>query len=219
MTHPHNIPGFIIAGGKSDRMGGIPKGLLALGDRPILTRVLDRFSPQVTSISINSNLPAAKFQEFGVPVFADRGPADAGPLSGLLSCLCYAAEMRTDSEWIATVPWDCPFVPLDLIDRLASAAVNADAAIAISGDHQHPLAALWRRALLPKLTQTFDSHGVRSMKGWLTHINAAQVPFSAEPIDPFFNINTPDDLARAEELAKNLGIDGKGEENGTASPN
>jgi len=209
MTHSPNIPGFIIAGGKSDRMGGIPKGLLALGDKPILARVLDRFGPQVASVCINSNLPAAKFQAFGLPVFADRGPADAGPLSGLLSCLCYAAEKLTASDWIATVPWDCPFVPFDLIDRLAGAAENADAAIAVSGGRQHPLAALWRTALLPELTQAFDVRGVRSMKGWLTHIDAVSVPFSAQPLDPFFNINTPDDLARAEELAQGLSDDCK----------
>ncbi len=211
MTTSKETIGFILAGGGSERMGGKPKGLLFIAGKPLVQHVRDRFAPQVSHIVINANLPPSAFAGIGAPVIPDRiadctlnhERAGEGPLAGLLTCLTFAKEQTPESAWIATVPWDCPFLPLDLVSHLRDGVGDADAAIATSNGRAHPLAAVWRASLLPQLEEMFQG-GLRSAKAWAARIGAKTVAFDAGPVDPFFNVNTPEDLATAEALAAKI---------------
>jgi len=198
MAQADFIIGYIIAGGAARRMDGAPKGFLEVGSTPILARVIDCLRPQVARLVINSNLPTGRFEGYDVEVLPDLAPGE-GPLGGLLTCLSHAAALSPAPHQILTVPWDCPFLPADLAQRLADA--EAAAAIAESGGSAHPLTGLWSVSLLPDLRRAFEEEGLRAGRDWAARVDAAKVPFPAGPVDPFFNINTAEDLARAEELA------------------
>ncbi len=201
------IIGFIIAGGQSSRMGGGAKCLLDVAGKPILAHIVERFGPQVDQLVLNTNEAPSLFQGFDVAIVADKFPDQPGPLAGLLSCLDYAAHNAPAAEWVATVPSDCPFVPRDLIARLLEHApddTTNNAVVAASGEHLHPLAGLWRPALLGRLKRAFEDHGLRGMKQWVEDVEGRHVSFAITPFDPFFNVNRPEDLARAGAIARQL---------------
>lgn len=199
--------GFIIAGGASRRMGGAPKGLLELAGEPVLAHVIRRLAPQVGRIILNSNLPAETFAFFDVEVLPDLPELTGeGPLAGLQTCLAFASDLTHAPAAILTVPGDCPFLPEDLVARLGEGMAKGSAAIAASGGRLHPLTGLWHLDVLPRLRRAVDTKGLRAAMDWAADISAVQVAFAAEPFDPFFNINTPDDLAHAEALAKKFGL-------------
>jgi len=201
MTNLDPLFGYIIAGGHARRMDGRAKGLLQVSGVPVLARAKARLAPQVDRLVLNTNLPATEFTALGIDTLADDPGSGEGPLAGLLSCLAHGAAQSPTPPAILTVPGDCPFLPEDLIARLKEGLGNGNAAVATSGGRLHPLTGLWRVDLLPRLQMAIQEQGLRRARDWATDIGAAQVAFPAEPFDPFFNINTPDDLARAEALA------------------
>ncbi len=196
--------GVILAGGLATRMGGGDKSLLPLSGRPILSQVIDRLRPQVGAMALNANGDPARFAEFGLPVLADSVTGYAGPLAGVLAGLDWAAE--TGAESIVTVAADTPFFPMDLTDRLTTAARDADVSIALAatpdpkrGTARHPTFGLWPVALRDDLRAALNE-GVRKVVLWTDRHGAATAHFEAEPFDPFFNINTPEDLTRAQAM-------------------
>jgi len=199
MAHTDLIIGYILGGGEGRRMGGVPKGFLEVGGSSLLTRVVERLRPQVSRLVINSNLPPGRFSAFGADVLADLQPG-LGPLGGLLSCFDHAAALVPAPSHVLTVPWDCPFLPPDLAERLSAA--DADAAIAESAGRGHPLTGLWRVELRAHLRHAVEEEDLRAARDWAARAHARPIPFAAEPVDPFFNINTGDDLARADKLAR-----------------
>ncbi|SIO46717.1 molybdenum cofactor guanylyltransferase [Rhodovulum sp. ES.010] len=197
------IAGVILAGGEGRRMGGADKALIRLGGAPLLARVAARFGPQVDALALSANGPPRAYAAAGMPVLADTRPGGQGPLAGVLAGLDWAADAGADL--LATVAVDTPFLPQDLVARLAEARARADAAVAFaeSGGRRHPTAALWRVDLRSPL-RTALAAGTRRMEAFVGARGAVPVTFAIGAVDPFFNVNTPDDLASAERyLAEN----------------
>ncbi|MFL1463345.1 molybdenum cofactor guanylyltransferase MobA [Roseococcus sp. DSY-14] len=188
--------GVVLAGGLARRMGGGDKPLRELGGRPILAHVLERLAPQVAGVAINANGDAARFAAFGLPVWPDTLPDHPGPLAGIL-----AAMENSPCEWVVTVPGDGPFLPADLVARLHAARDEAGTplACAASGGWAHPPIALWPRALAGALRAAVQ-RGERKIDRWTATLGCAQAPWPVQPLDPFFNANTPEELAEAEAL-------------------
>lgn len=193
--------GVILAGGLARRMGGGDKPLRALGGRPLLTHVLDRLRPQVAALLLNANGDPARFARWGLPVVADGLPDYPGPLAGILAALDWAAEHRPDLAWIASVPGDSPFIPADLVARLhaARAAGSVPLACARSGGWAHPPVGLWPVTLRAELRAALEG-GERKIDRWTARFGCAEAEWPATPFDPFFNANTPEELASAESL-------------------
>jgi molybdopterin-guanine dinucleotide biosynthesis protein A len=151
---------------------------------------------------LNANGDPARFAEFGLPVAADSVPDFAGPLAGVLTGLDWAATHAPDCPFVASVPTDGPFLPTDLVARLASAreAEGADIACAASDGRAHPVVALWPVALREDLRRAMLEEGIRKVDVWTARYRLATVEFGTAPFDPFFNANRPEDLAEAERL-------------------
>jgi len=194
---------MILAGGLSRRMGGGDKCLLPLGDRPVLAHVIERLRPQVSDLALNANGDAARFARFGLAVVADDATDFAGPLAGVLAGLDWVAANRPDIAWVVSVPGDCPFLPRNLVARLHQARADAaqPLACARSGEWRHPVVALWPVALRDDLRRAVTQEGLRKIEVWTARHGVALADWPAEPVDPFFNVNTPEDAAAAERLA------------------
>ncbi|MCG6884404.1 MAG: molybdenum cofactor guanylyltransferase MobA [Silicimonas sp.] len=191
--------GVILAGGLATRMGGGDKGLLILGDRPILGHVIDRLSPQVADLALNANGNPDRFPSFGLPVLPDSIEGFAGPLAGVLAGLDWAAGKG--ARHIVTAAADTPFFPADLVPRLMLAAETQGKPIALArtDNGRHPTFGLWPVALRDDLRQALES-GVRKVVQWTDAHGSAMAHFPSIGFDPFFNVNTPEDLAEAERL-------------------
>lgn len=194
--------GILLAGGLARRMGGGDKCLLPLAGRPLLAHVIDRLAPQVERLAINANGDPARFAAFGLPVVADPVPDFAGPLAGVLAGLEWAAAHVPAARDIVTLPGDGPFLPRDLVARLEEgrAAAGADLACACSGGQPYPVIGLWPIRLMADLRDALLREGIRKVDRWTARYRLAEVEFPSAPIDPFFNANTPDELAEAELL-------------------
>jgi molybdopterin-guanine dinucleotide biosynthesis protein A len=201
--HAPSTLGLVLAGGLARRMGGGDKARIKIGGTTILQRVLACLSPQCTAVIINANGDPARFADTGLPVVADSVPHFAGPLAGILAGLDWAAAQAPQIEYVASVPGDCPFLPTDLVPRLHQARQAADAPLACarSGEWRHPVIALWRVALREDLRRALIAEGLRKIEIWTARHGVGLADWPAEPIDPFFNVNTPEDAARAEALA------------------
>jgi molybdopterin-guanine dinucleotide biosynthesis protein A len=191
------ITGVVLAGGLGRRMGtdgaGHDKGLRAFRGRPMAAHVIERFEPQVGTLVLNANRNLDAWRGFGRPVIGDRIEGFAGPLAGL-----HAAMRHATTRWVATAPCDSPFLPPDLVERLARALVQADAQVAVAktGAQPHPVFALVDRGLLDHL-EAFLATGRRRIDAWYAPLRVAEASFDDED-DAFRNINTADELARWE---------------------
>jgi molybdenum cofactor guanylyltransferase len=196
-------PGVVLAGGLARRMGGGDKPLREIGGRTILARVIARLEPQCECLVINANSDPRRFASFCLPVIADGVQDYPGPLAGILAALDWAAANRPDAAWILSAPGDCPFLPRDLVARLSHALIadNAELAIAASQGQSHPVIGLWNVALRDALRRALVVEGLRKVGQWTARYRLATVTWPAEPLDPFFNANTVDDLAEGERLA------------------
>jgi molybdenum cofactor guanylyltransferase len=184
-------------------MGGGDKARIRIGGTTILQRVLSRLSPQCSHIIINANGDPARFADTGLPVVADSVPDFAGPLAGILAGLDWAAANVSECEWIVSVPGDCPFLPNDLVVRLHEARIAAKMPLASakSGKQIHPVVGLWPLSLREDLRRALIDEDLRKIDLWTARHGVAIADWPDQPIDPFFNVNTPEDAARAEAIA------------------
>ena len=196
--------GLVLAGGLARRMGGGDKLMLRIGGSTILERVLDRFRPQCAAIVLNANGDPARFAQTGLPVVPDSIPDFAGPLAGILAGLDWASAHAPQIEWIASVPGDGPFLPRDLVARLHDARMAAaePLACARSGDWRHPVVGLWPVALRADLRHALVEEDLHKIELWTARHGIAIAEWPDQPVDPFFNVNTPDDAAAAEQIAR-----------------
>ncbi len=194
--------GVILAGGLARRMGGGDKPLVDIAGRPILQHVIDRLRPQCASLAINANGDPARFSAFGLPVVADSVEDFAGPLAGVLAGMDFAAESGASD--VLSAPGDTPFLPADLLSRLQAAREGACARIAIAASkaRTHHAVALWPVALREELRRALVEEGERKVSAFIGRFENVVVEWPAEPYDPFFNVNRPEDLARAAAIAK-----------------
>lgn len=196
------IAGVVLAGGLSRRMGGGDKALRPLAGKPMLAHVLDRAAPQVGAMVLNANGDSSRFAAFGLPCVADSVPGFAGPLAGILAGLDWAAAHAPDAEFVASFPSDAPFLPRDMVRRLYDARDGAALAIASSAGRTHPVCGLWSVVLRDDLRRALTAEDIRKVETWILRHKKVVVDFACDPIDPFFNANAPEDLARAEALLR-----------------
>ena len=199
-----DIPGIILAGGLSRRMGGGDKGLLMLGETSIIERVIDKILPQVGSLAININGDSSRFPDYKLPIIPDSIKGYLGPLSGILAGMEWA--FKNGNRYIATVAADTPFLPDDLIKRLHAMVRSKNLNIGIaasrilSGDDVfiHPTFGIWEVALKDDLRDAL-ANDTRKIMFWAKKFKLDYYYFdtSDKLSDPFFNINTPDDLEEA----------------------
>ncbi len=196
--------GLVLAGGLARRMGGGDKARIKIGGRTILSRVLDCLEPQCARTIINANGDPARFADTALPIVADSVPDFAGPLAGILAGLDWAAAHAPQLEWLLSVPGDCPFLPNDLLARLHEArrAAGVPLACARSGEWRHPVVGLWPVALREDLRRALTREGLHKIEIWTARHGIAIADWPNKPVDPFFNVNTPEDAARADEITK-----------------
>jgi molybdopterin-guanine dinucleotide biosynthesis protein A len=196
--------GVLLAGGLAQRMGGGDKALVMLGDEPLLSHSISRLAPQCDELILNANGDPTRFKTFGLTVAADTVPGFAGPLAGVLAALDWTAANRSEVEWVVSAPTDCPFLPRDLNERLHRARQdeNAELAVAASGGRSHPVITLWPVALRNELRHALTVEDERKVDRFTARYALATVSWPTDPVDPFFNVNTADDLAVAERLLK-----------------
>jgi molybdenum cofactor guanylyltransferase/molybdopterin-guanine dinucleotide biosynthesis protein MobB len=210
---PQHIVGIVLAGGQGQRMGGVDKALQPLGDKPLIGHVIQRIAPQVRTLAISANGDRERLSTYGLPVLADPddlgiGPFP-GPLAGLLAGLRWAMTLRPEPRWLLTVPTDTPFLPWSLVHALSRAKMRV--ALARSDSGLQPTCALWPVNLAGPLAE-FLLKGGRSIRDWCKAIDANGAPserttsaathfgpilVGRQRVDPFFNINDPDQLALA----------------------
>ncbi|EYD76881.1 Molybdopterin-guanine dinucleotide biosynthesis protein MobA [Rubellimicrobium mesophilum DSM 19309] len=190
---PDAPPAVVLAGGLARRMGGGDKPLLPFGGGTVLSAVLARLAPQAGPLAINANGDPARFAAHGLPILLDPVEGHPGPLAGVLAAMLWARSLGAAT--ILTVPGDAPFLPTDLAARLTLAGAPA---FATSGGRPHPIAALWPSALAGVLRQDL-ADGLRRVQAFATAHGARPVEFPSplDGPDPFLNLNTPEDLARA----------------------
>jgi molybdopterin-guanine dinucleotide biosynthesis protein A len=184
-------------------MGGGDKARIKIGGVTILYRVLSCIKPQCSRVIMNANGDPARFADSGLPVVADSVPDFAGPLAGILAGLDWAAANAPASEWLLSVPGDCPFLPNDLVARLHQARAKADVplACACSGEWRHPVVGIWPVGLRDDLRHALVDENLHKIELWTARHGIAIADWPDRPIDPFFNVNTPQDATRAETLA------------------
>lgn len=194
------VLGVLLAGGQGRRMGYVDKGLMALGGRPLLEIAIERARGQVSDLILNAAGDPRRFAAFGLPVVADVIEGFAGPLAGILTGLEWAAAHRPEVAWVATFATDAPFLPGDLVARLAAATGDAHMACARSAGRTHPVFGLWPVGEREALRRALVDEDIRKVDRWTARYTVAHVDFRCDPVDPFFNVNTPEDLATAERL-------------------
>ncbi|TCL75061.1 molybdenum cofactor guanylyltransferase MobA [Rhizobium sp. BK251] len=198
-SNPPPIPGVILAGGRSRRMGS-DKALVRLGGISLLDRAVARFAPQVSSLALNADEERPGHE--ALPLVPDEIPGKAGPLAGVLAAMRYAAG--GEASHVATVPIDSPFFPRDLISRLSNnMQASRSIIIATCQGREHPVFGLWSTALADDLATWLENGENRRVRDFLLRHDVREVSFPLietrlGQLDPFFNVNNPQDLADAE---------------------
>jgi len=200
------ILGVVLAGGLATRMGGADKGLLQLGQQTILDEVLKRLRPQVSDVVLNVNGDSSRFAPFGLPSIADSLGGYLGPLAGVLAALEYARDHQFD--WVASVAADTPFFPTDFVSSALEKASEVDAPVVLASSFdyekskwmRHPTFGVWHVSLEGNLREALQS-GIRKIVLWTDSVGGSEIQFAHEPetLDPFFNVNTPDELVIAQQ--------------------
>lgn len=206
---PSAPAGVILAGGRASRMGGLDKPMLEIAGKPMLERVVERLVPQVGQLVINANGDPGRFAAFGLPVVADTIEDHPGPLAGLLAGLRWAAIEAPESRFIVSVAADTPFFPHDLVARLSEGCGRDENTIALAASPAgtHPVFGLWPVAVADDLEEFLQSGETGKILTFADRHLRLNVPFEdivlpdGTAVDPFFNVNTPEDAERAAGIA------------------
>lgn len=200
------ILGVLLAGGRSRRMGGGDKSLCPLGSGVVLDQVIARLQPQVDRILLNANGDPQRFARFGLPVARDTVEGLVGPLAGVLTGMEWASANCPQARWIVTVATDTPFLPTDLVARLGEAASAVDLVCAASGGRLHPVTALWPVGMAGQLRHALMGEKISRVTEWIARYSTGVVEFPVGEVDPFFNVNRPEDLVEAERVLARDGL-------------
>lgn len=193
--------GVLLAGGLARRMGGGDKPLVRVAGRTLLDHVIERLRPQVSALALNANGDAQRFAPWGLPVLPDDVPDNPGPLAGVVAGMAWARAQGV--PWLVTVAADTPFIPRDLVSRLHAARGAYPIAVACSGGRTQPTVALYAAALEPDLRAALAA-GERKIDRWTARHGEGFADWPEAPVNPFFNVNTPEDVASAEALASRV---------------
>jgi molybdenum cofactor guanylyltransferase len=196
------VCGLLLAGGQSRRMGGGDKCLQMLGGKTLLARVIDCAQPQVDELVLNANGDLSRFEEYSLEVVGDVVDGFAGPLAGILTGLEWVRDNRPNCHWLASFACDAPFAPSDLVSRLSDAIEdnNGDLACASSNGRDQPVFGLWPVALAGDLRSALVNEDLRKVDVWTARYRLVHADWSVDPVDPFLNVNRPEDLATAAQV-------------------
>lgn len=195
--------GIILAGGQARRMGGGDKGRLMLRGRSLLDHVMGRLSDQVDTLALNANGDPDRFDDIGLPIIADTIPDFAGPLAGVLAGMDWASSQG--AHHIVTVAADTPFFPDDFVAKLWAKGQNMNHPLVLAATsddtrrYRHPTFGLWPVSLRDDLRAALQE-GLRKVVLWTDKHDGRLVEFPTVAFDPFFNVNTPQDLEQAERI-------------------
>ncbi len=207
------ICGVILAGGKATRMGNQPKGLLKLGDQLLLERVIEKALPQVNHLLLNSNETLPAYENTGLPILADSLPGHLGPLAGILTAMEWCQKHHPETQWLASFAVDTPFFPDNLVGQLLQRAQqedeqNAEIICSTYDGRRQPTFCLWRISQADDLRIALSEQQLYRVGGWLAQRTTCELAFdtvaSTAIPTPFFNINTPADLAQAQTLLETM---------------
>lgn len=204
--YPHeSVLGVLLAGGRSRRMGGTNKAFLCVGGQTLAGRAIARLAPQCGALLISANRDASMLAGHGVPVLADVMLDYGGPLAGILTAMDWAARERPATQWILSAPVDAPFLPDDLGARLWNVACNIgkQVALAASNGQTHFVCGLWHTGLRNRIHHMLVERAINRAEAIAESCGYETVQWAGAPFDPFFNVNTPEDLAMAETFARN----------------
>ena len=198
----NDIITVILAGGLARRLGNIDKAMVEVEGTSLLDHVLTRMANQSQKICINANGDPVRFSKWELPVVADTIGNFAGPLAGVLAAMEWAIENHSDCKWIVSVPVDTPFVPRDLVARFSETIKtnNADLTCAKSDGRAHPVAGMWPVRLAANLRDAMIDENLRKVDLWTGRFNLVHTVFDIDRVDPFFNINRPEDIEKAEQV-------------------
>ncbi|MAU41325.1 MAG: molybdenum cofactor guanylyltransferase [Kordiimonas sp.] len=193
-----DVLGFILAGGQSRRMGGEHKFLHDIGGKPLLQYVVDRARPQCQEIVLNCNDPALEGKDFGLSVVRDQWPGGEGPLAGILTGLHFMRHHNADYTWLMTFAADTPLFPRDCVIQLQDQAVKTGRQVVLcySQGRSYPVMGLWHKAAYEPLLELFINGKERRPHIAAKQLEATYVDFTgpAGSVDPFFNLNRPEDM-------------------------
>lgn len=202
--------GVILAGGQARRMGAVDKALIPLGGTTLIERAIARASVQVPDLVINTNGDLKRFAHLGLPVVADPVGGFVGPIAGILAGFEWMRRERPKARWLASFACDCPFFPMDMVERLIAKAHSEGAKVAVaeSGAQHHPVFAVWSAGIPASPDDILVRRGLRKMDDFIATLPNVRVRFDTDPIDPFVNINTLEELAFAEDYIVEQGAMG-----------
>ena len=202
--------GVILAGGQARRMGGGDKALLMLGGETLLTRSIARAKPQVQHLILNANGDPARFGSYGLTVIADKVQGFLGPLAGILSALDWVRANRPNARWLASFACDTPFFPTDIVARLVKLAEETSSWITVAetDGQEHYIFAVWSTKIAETSESVLVKGGHRKMENWIATFPHRSLSFPVAAVDPFMNVNTPEELAFAEDVIAQQGMIG-----------
>ena len=196
------IAGVLLAGGQSRRFGDGDKCLQELDGQSLLERTALNAAPQVGTLMLNINGDPDRFPDLGLPIISDNIPGHAGPLAGVLSAMECVVNHAPQARWIATFATDTPFLPPNWVARVRAAITRegADMGTVSSNGRMHPVIGVWPTDMRYELRTAMVEQDLRKVDEWTGRFKVATVDFDVDEIDPFFNINTTEDLSQAASL-------------------
>jgi len=201
----HNILGAILAGGQSKRMGK-DKLFLELNNKKLIEHTLDKVKKYLKKIIIITNQDNKFFFENNLTTVKDCVEGQLGPLVGILTAMKWAKENLSKCSWIATFPCDTPFFPESIIKRFIEESEKKESLILCASSHgrKHNIFGLWSLDLYEKLKDDLINKKVRKVQDWTEKNKIKNLEFKFKDYDPFFNINTEEDLEFAKKLSKKI---------------
>ena len=168
-------------------MGGGDKCLKMLGGKTLISRIIDRVSPQISTLILNANGNPSRFSDYNLPVVPDVIGDYAGPLAGILTGMEWMRKYHPELRWLASFPGDAPFIPLDFVVRCLKAAkrMHVEIICAKSAGRAHPVCALWSVKLADGLRSAMENEQIRKIDKFSSNYSVLSLIHISEPTRPY----------------------------------
>jgi molybdopterin-guanine dinucleotide biosynthesis protein A len=201
MDH-NNVLGVVLAGGKSQRFGE-DKSQVKLGDKILIDYILSEIIDEFNEVLVVSN-NSINFKKSKKISLIQDFKKDLGPLGGVLTAMKWVKDNNKDYQWISTFPADTPFFKNQILkDFLQNINQEEDKLFFIkSNNTRHNIFGIWSIDLIDKLEEDL-ARGERKVEFWANSVGVKNIEMEFDNKDPFFNINTKEDLKKAIEILEN----------------